>query len=345
MTRFTALSIFLAALILVGGCSSIKTSQKYAYTNNNQDVYTSAFPSNNVSGQLRRIQQSLARVISQATYTMYRFKYPYVTLEMIKRNGGPDGLAAVKSTYQTDKAGTAVCILNNNNHAVFLTAKHILAYPDTLISYRHSKNIPKKKYISSIGIRKGHQSSISIASNIFHVHIFATAKYKDLELLVSSDRGINLIPPLPISAGNAKRLRTGSFVYILGYPLGVSIVTRAIVSNPNYDGYGSFLTDAVSNHGVSGGLIIATDDNYHSFEWVGMAISAFASRQLYLIPDPSRQGTYWNHEIYTDTIYIAKKRTISYGLMNAISINEIVSFLFLHNNKLKKLGLATKRFF
>lgn len=148
--------------------------------------------------------------------------------------------------------------------------------------------------------------------------------------------------PLQIPAGNAKRLRLGSFVYVLGYPLGAPMVTRAIVSAPNYNSLGGFLTDAVFNHGISGGLIIASDDNFRSFQWVGMATAASATQHVYLVPDPSKTESYWNHEVYTDTIYISKKRTINYGLTESTPIEEIMSFLSSHAGKLQNKGLYLK---
>lgn len=340
MKRLVFLSIFI--LTVVSSCTSIKTHQRDIIPSSPNTSYSSSFPTKNVSAKLQQIQKSIQQVTAEAVYKMYHFKNRFVTRQMIRQAGGPDSLAARQSLYHNNKAGTAICILNNGSHAIFVTAAHILANPDTLISYRHGKNIPEGKYIATMGIKKGQRNYLMKGAKISLVHTLVKNAGKDLALFETSNDVIKSIPPISISIGNAKQLEVGSFIYILGYPLGISVVTRGIVSEPNYDTRGSFLTDAVSNHGISGGMIIATNDNFHSFEWVGMAVSALSTQRLYLVPEPSKKGIYWNHEAYTDTVYIAKKRRINYGLMDAIPINKIVSFLYFNANKINKYGLSIK---
>ena len=77
-------------------------------------------------------------------------------------------------------------------------------------------------------------------------------------------------PVFHYPVGKGKELDWGSFVYIFGYPINYQMVTKAIVSNPNRDEYGSFLVDAVVNNGMSGGIVLAIRDGVPNFEMVGM---------------------------------------------------------------------------
>jgi hypothetical protein len=118
------------------------------------------------------------------------------------------------------------------------------------------------------------------------------------------------------------------------------MVTCGIVSAPDYNGRGAFLTDALFNHGISGGLIIASRNNFRSFEWVGMAVTASASEYRFLVPDPSRSEKYETMEAYTDTAYISQQRLINYGVTQATPIEQILEFLFRNEDELQKLGLS-----
>jgi S1-C subfamily serine protease len=338
-------SIILIVLCTLGGCASVKQQTQSVNHRTSKHYYTSSFPSRDVSKQLQKIQKSVKRISSQAVYTMYSFKSQAVTMKMIQKAGSLDSLQTIKTSVHHGRTGTAVCILKNNKYAAFITANHILAFPDTLIAYRHGKHIPEKKYIASIGIKKKQQNYLIMAAAISPVRILAEDNIQDIALLTVSGPHIKAAHPLPVSVGQAKRLRVGTFVYILGYPLGAPMVTRAIVSDPNYDNRNGFLSDAVYNHGISGGLIIASKNNFRNFQWVGMAVSASATQQLYLVPDPSKIGSYWNHELYTDSIYISKKMTINYGFTESTPTEQIMAFLYGQTEKLQKLGLHVKNMY
>jgi hypothetical protein len=340
--KICLLSVILFALCALDGCASMKQQERPAAHGTDKKYYTSSFPTRDVSAQLQKIQQSVKRITSHASYTMYHFTSPAITIKTIQEAGNPGRLPSIKSTVHHNRAGTAVCILRNNDYAAFVTADHILAFPDTLIAYRHGKHIPENKFIETMGIKKKQQNYLIMAAKISPIHILAEDKIRDIALLTTSGANNKLAPPLPISAGKARRLRLGSFVYVLGYPLGAPMVTRGIVSDPNYNSLGGFLTDAIYNHGISGGLIIASNDNFHSFHWVGMATAASATQHFYLVPNPSKNGSYWNREVYTDTVYISKKQTINYGLTESTPIGQIMTFLKGQERKLKELGLHLK---
>lgn len=303
--------------------------------------YTAAFPSRDVSRQLSRIQQSVQRISSTAFYNTYYFNNRNVTLETLRKADNFGALSSRQSSIDQSKAGTAITIMKNKRHAILITTQHALAYPDTLIAYKKGSNIPRKTYIESIGIKQNQRNYIVTTSGLYDIDIIAEDVRQDMALirLNVSDTYLEA-SPLNIRIGKARDLQLGSFLYILGYPLGSPMVTRGIVSAPDYNGGGSFLTDALFNHGISGGLIIATRNNFQSFEWVGMAVTASATDQQFLVPDPERKDEYESMQAYTDTAYISERRIINYGITDATPIEEIMQFLLRNEDRLNRYGFS-----
>lgn len=333
---------FLVAALLCG-CASSNNQPAPRYPTDNQ-YYTSSFPNRDVSRKLTAIQESVLRITSTSIYSTYFFDdNANVTLEMLK---GADiaQLSSNRSTIDQSKAGTAIAILQNNRHVALITAEHVLYAPDTLISYKHGKNIPQNKFIHSAGIKIKKRNFLHTYNNLLKIDVLAKNKTDDLAL-IKIDRPSDSFntSTLSLNTGAAKYLKYGSFLYVFGYPLGTPMVTRGIVSAPNYDNQGNFLTDALFNHGISGGLIVASRDNFKSFEWVGMSVTASASEQYFLVPDPSRRQEYQNLETYTDTAFIAKKSIINYGVTQATPVEKILRFLYSNEDKLKRIGLSVTR--
>lgn len=330
---------YLVLLTLLGSCAS--SNESTLISTSEDGHYTSSFPTRDVSTQLTTIQQSVLRLTSTSIYVTYFFgDDDNLTLEMLYKANLND-LASDRSTIDQSKAGTAVSILQNDRHTALLTARHVLIAPDTLISYKRGTGIPANKFIRSAGIKIKQRNYLHTYNKLEEVDVLATNQSDDLAL-IKVDRPEDSFdaPPLPLNIGSAQNLKPGSFLYVFGYPLGSPMVTRGIVSAPNYDGRGTFLTDALFNHGISGGLIVASRDNFRSFDWVGMAATASASEQYFLVPDPSNQDRYSNFETYKDTIFVSQKKLINYGVTQATPIEKILKFLYRNEDDLDRLGLS-----
>lgn len=249
-----------------------------------------------------------------------------------------------KSTIDQSKAGTAISILQNDRYIALITAAHVLNAPDTLISYKRGANIPQNKFINSVGIKLKQRNYLHTFDNLLEIDVIATDPIDDLALIRvrNEDEENNFqAPPLRMKTGAALNLQFGSFIYVMGYPLGSPMITRGIVSAPNYDNQGNFLTDALFNHGISGGLIVASRDNFNSLEWVGMSITASASEQYFLVPDPTKKQQYRNLETYADTAFITRKNIINYGVTQATPIEKVLRFLYSNEDKLNRMGLSS----
>ena len=334
--------VFYSLIFLVlHSCASSDTSRRPFY-DVEKGYYTSAFPVRDVTPQLATIQRSILRITSTSIYTTYYIdSKTNLTFEEVKQQD-LNKITSHKSTIDQSKAGTAISILQNNQHTALVTAAHVLAAPDTLISFKRGPNIPENKYLYSISIKLKQRNYVHTYGDLKEIGLMAVNRINDLALIeIDNDDDSFIAAPLRITTGAAKKLRMGSFLYIMGFPLGSAMVTRGIVSAPDYDNQGNFLTDALFNHGISGGVILASRDNFNSLEWVGMSITASASEQNFLVPNPNMRQQYTNMQTYTDTAFVAQKSIINYGVTQALPIEKILLFLYENEDKLNRIGLSS----
>jgi hypothetical protein len=145
--------------------------------------------------------------------------------------------------------------------------------------------------------------------------------------------------------GKAKELEWGAFVYLFGYPAGYRVVTKAIVSNPNRDKYGAFLTDAVFNRGFSGGIVLAVRDGVPNFELVGMMKLVPGYHRYYLTPAKEGEQVDIDPNIpYKGDMYAESRTDIIYGVAPAIPAELIVDFLQTNQQHLARKGYDVQSF-
>jgi S1-C subfamily serine protease len=170
--------------------------------------------------------------------------------------------------------------------------------------------------------------------------ILAAEPKKDLAILgVSGLRSTHRIFFLDYPLGESRSLEWGSFVYLMGYPMGFQMITQGIVSNPNMDGKGSFLVDALFNRGFSGGIVLAVRDGVPNFELVGLAKSVSAQNKYVLRPLKDTSEYVYDPSIpYTGDIYVRTESEINYGITHAISIETIREFIQDHQDELIRQG-------
>ena len=337
------IALWSCVLLMAGACatSSPEAGGQTATSTSPGSNYTTAFPSKDVSKDLQRIQKSVKRISSTAIYVTYFFEDRLLTPDELKHID-LDDVSSRKMTNTESTAGTAVSTFSNSLRIALLTNAHVVSFPDTLISYRDQEGISPNTYVGSIKIKKSQNYLIYDLPNVGSFDVIASDESADLALLRVSQNNFPELsaPSLPVRPGNARDLRAGSFVYIMGYPKGYSMITRGIVSEANRNEEGDFLTDALFNRGISGGLMLASRDNFNSLEWVGMTNSAVGQSSRYLVPDPVKSYQYRSFDAYTDSIYVEEKVQITYGITQAIPINRIRSFLRDHADKLRRMGFS-----
>lgn len=306
--------------------------------------YTAAFPQTDVSGKLKQVQQSIVRIVATGFYESYSFD-KLVTLQDIKTNGAAK-IASTRYTFEESTAGTSIILDQNKKNFLLISSEHVVSFPDTSITYYEGDNYPSQRFVKSINIIRRKANLIYTGQEIQSFSIISTNERLDLALLdIKLDKINNLDQyPLNLKFGNSSFLQLGSFLYILGFPKGYAMITRGLASSSESWNDRFFVTDAVFNPGISGGPILASRDNFNSFEWVGMVSSATASHEDVLVPRPSPDKYSKITQPYPDTVFVAQKTRINYGIAQAIPINRIKEFLAENEEAIKKYGYSLEQF-
>ena len=131
----------------------------------------------------------------------------------------------------------------------------------------------------------------------------------------------------------------GYFVYLVGYPINLKIITKAIISSPRRDDAGSFLVDAVINPGFSGGLVLAIRDGVPNFELVGMVQWVPEEEESLIYPENLKTNSSYNPVVpYQGNLYVRKHSSIRYGIAKVIPVESIVTFLNENKEYLNQKG-------
>jgi hypothetical protein len=279
-------------------------------------------------------------------YSKNRYKSYIFSIQSQIRSSKIDDDVLKKTTeiqyYFDNLAGTSTIIFSEKNKIALLSCAHIFDRPDTIITYYEIKNDSKEKFIQSISFKIEQKNLVADFPNDSDLKILLMDQESDLVILNKEfivPRKMNT-PVIEYPFGRAKDLEWGSFVYIIGYPKGFQMITRAIVSQPNRNNKGSFLLDALFNRGMSGGLVMAVRDGVPNFEIVGIVNSAFSNNIDMLVPIEEQ---YYNENIpYDGNIYIKHKNFINYGMCLTISSEKIILFLKKNIDYLYKKGYDFK---
>lgn len=330
-------------LILIGSLTISCSNTSYVSTTEKQTpskYYTSAFPTRNISPSLQRAKNSLIRIVSTAYYQNYYFDDPRITLQDIKTND-LSKIADSQVSIENSSAGSAIVLQQNRDRSLLITCAHVVTSPDTTISYFEDDDIMTNKYIKSIKIKQ-QQSDIGFdGRRINQFSIIASDRFVDLAMLTIQSEEAELSKiSLPFDMGNSKNLQAGSFLYILGFPKGYPMVTRGMVSKFGDTESHIFTSDAIFNPGISGGLILASKDNYRTLDWIGMARSATVSKERMLVPRPDSSESDATIKPYTNIPYIVPKKRISYGITQGVPSYFIAEFINDHQKEIGKHGFS-----
>lgn len=346
----TRLFFLISLVALYGGLISCSGSQRstassfVAKPTTYSKYYTSSFPAQDVTEQLTRAQQSVVRIVATGLYENYLFERQFITLQDINTNS-PKKIASSYYGSEESTAGTSIIIDQTSDNSLLITCEHIVAFPDTVISYYEGDDIPPQTFIKSISLKKSQSNLVFLGTKLKSYDIISTDRRLDLALLnVDYGRDHDLEQhSLTTKFGDSSNLQLGSFLYILGFPKGYAMVTRGLASSAESWNDRFFTTDASFNPGISGGLILATNDNFSTFQWVGMASSATATREEVLIPRPQMEESSRAPRPYKDSIYVAEKTRINYGITQAIPINRIKDFLSDNKRAISQAGFSLNK--
>jgi hypothetical protein len=291
--------------------------------------------------------RSVKKLVAVFYYTTYQFTPGSMVTgaDLISGNYRKKTLGTI-STHEST-SGTATIVLKQDHRLALLTCAHILDSPDTLISYFAPTAEEPVPMIKSIAIKEKQQIFIKNLSGCGSFSILAIDREADLAIVGKEcEESIDSLSVFGFKRGNSGELEWGSFVYILGYPLGSLMVTKGIVSDPNSDQKGSFTVDALLNKGCSGGIILAIRDGIPNFEMVGIVKSLSTRLAYYLKPEQEIHAFHYNEFIpYSGNIYVGTNESINYGINYVISSGEITAFYKKHRIALHRLGYQMDDFF
>lgn len=339
----------LATVAAMAGCvryvESVRGPEPY---------YRSRFPAGDPSGQLRTMLESVRQIRTTAYYRTYEFDR-----ETAPAEGAPideELFARARDTVDADvsRRATGVVVGGSGRRALLLTANHVVHFPDTLVE-RFGGTAGDR----STGAAAGKIRSVAVLTRrvdwvvglpaLDPFEVLASDGRSDLAFLgVEYDEGEAPaeVPVLGASPGDPDRLSWGSFVYVLGYPAGYPMVTRAIVGDPGTasDRPGSFTVDGVWNRGMSGGLILAVRSEGDTLEWIGTARAAAFELEHRLVPEEGAGEAADPSVPYRGSVYLEEEERILYGIGLSTSVEAVRRFADEHRARLRDLGYELSRF-
>ena len=341
------LVIVLMCLFAIGfyGCS--KKTLQTVYPTLNDGRYDSEFPYRNCSQELDMIAKTVKKLYCLVEYDQFFFKESDQVRKQFITNSQFKRIAYRKSFYGESVHGTGTIIYNDGDRVAVLSCAHVVDYADTVFTWFYDELGSKTEAIESVSIKRKQQNFIRDLPGDGLLEIIATDNEKDIVILGNRFSNIGSeIRAFNYPTGNAVELEWGSFVYIMGYPGGHQMVTRGIISNPSPGKKGEFLTDALFNPGVSGGVVLAVRDGVPNFELVGIARSVSAKFKNVIKPGKeSHEEIYTPNVPYDGELYVKLEKEINYGVTFAIAIDEVADFYRKNRSVFVSRGYRLDKFF
>lgn len=315
-------------LLLLSACSTVNYKEIYPILADGK--YDSEFPYKGASDELREISSTVQRIHSSVFYKTYTFSEEINLILDNLKNINLRSAAISEGYADQTNSGTGTVIYFNEGKVAILTCAHIVEFPDTIISYFPNSEGGFTKYIQVIFIKERQSIYVAGFPEGSEFELLISDKKSDLALI---GKDYKILSDLRFSVfnypiGKGKELDWGSFVYIFGYPINNQMVTKAIVSDPNRDEFGSFLVDAVVNNGMSGGIVLAIRDGVPNFEMVGMIQWVPEEEENILAPKALKDNEGYNPIVpYKGDQYVKRFSSIKYGIARVISAEKISSFL------------------
>ncbi|MDO9510778.1 MAG: serine protease [Bacteroidales bacterium] len=336
--------LFVFVCVLLFSCS--RRTLQMVYPTLNDGKYDSEFPYRACSDQLLVISQSVKKLNTYADYSMYYFSENHKVKRSDIHKTEILQKAIQVSRSNESLSGTATVIQSDDGHVALLTCAHIVNFPDTIVSYFENKE-QSEKYVYSLAIKTSYIIFVRDFPERANLEILAMDTEEDIAILGQKiQQKDRKIPVFSYPLGHSKSLEWGSFVYVMGYPMGYPMITKGIVSNPDYDNKGSFLIDAILNTGFSGGVVMAIKDGVPNFELVGLGRSVSATHEYFLKPAHQRHEIVYNPYLpYEEEIFVGIRRDINYGITHVISTEKLKRFYQQNKKQLYEKGFDLSGFF
>lgn len=311
------------------------------------ELYDVLYPQKNPAPYFKEFSEIIKRIQVSLFYTSYYFDNDQrITLKTLEFQRAQK-LSRSKHVFNLSKIGTAIPLQVNNDGVLLVTCAHVVEAPNTIYSYRKEKGLPHDTYLRSVTILERVEYYVFEAPTVNNFQVIAKAEKADIAL-IQSIPGKNdplYVKTLDYPLGNSKKLQWGSPIFMFGFPINNRMMSTGIVSDPNADGKGSFLTNAYMNKGFSGGLVLALRGDVPNFEWVGIANAASSEHEFVLVPNKNQEAYFEEGQMYTDTLFLEKRLNINHGISKVVPTDEIRAFLESQEKKLFNLGYDLTSFY
>lgn len=339
-------SYFIVLVWWLAGCVAPRVDQVPVAVQADGE-YDSEFPNLATSQVLEKISQAVKQINSVAFYKSYHFPSGL----RVRSAQSLDSLLATMDNQMevinNSVYGTATIIQRTSNKILFLTSAHVISAPDTIRSYWIEGG---QEFLEGIAVKLDQTDSVLDLPGLgsVEVEILKIDAESDIALLAGSMVTVPdvVIPVFNYPIGRSRELQLGSFVYLIGYPMGLKMITSGLVSTKNYKKTGSFLINIPFNEGMSGGIILALRDGPPHFELVGLAKSVSANRINVLTPREDQGLEYYSSNYpYEGETFVKQLNIIHYGVSFTTSSEEILRFFKENERDLLRQGFDLRNLY
>lgn len=291
----------------------------------------------------------IKRIQTTTYYTTYFFDSDQHISRKILQFQKVQKLSRNKRDFVDSGTGTAIALTKSLERILLITCDHVVDANDTIYVYRDNKLKTFDSPLKSVSILNKVDYLLFDSPELSSFTVLATEPENDLALIVGRlpDNKNNpyYIETLKFELGTEKRMRWGSIIYAFGFPMGFKMMTKGLVSDPQKESHFYILSDIQFNPGISGGLVLAINGETNKFEWVGLASSASSTAEFVLSPKTNALNEQEDFQIYTDTIFVQRKKNINYGITRSVKATIVKDFLKKSKKAADGLGLDVTKFY
>lgn len=289
--------------------------------------------------KLEPVIDSVNRILVSTHFDTYRFdEEDEITLKDIRADSTI--LEDADSTFDIEtRGGTAIFLDVADGYPLILTTNHIIDHSDTVATY-YEDDFGNETGIAELRINERVERYVPAFREIGRLDILVSDAENDVAFL-TGENPFDLsddVEYMRVELGSPELLDWGTKVFTIGYPLGNEMLSTAMVSEPDRDGNGGFLIDALFNPGFSGGAILAVNNDDHSLELVGMARSASADAEFFLRPARAGITEFDTGFQYEGPMYLDHARRINYGIVQNVSVSLIKEVMEQNRSVLEDAG-------
>ncbi len=336
---FSFFSLLLSAFLFIG-CSGSKNTAVERPDLETNTRYISSTGSDFMRDEIKKGMKSVKRLHNSVSYRTYQFDLNKLPTQDELTNVDFEQRSVQSNVDHQSRAGSALILSNRRGKTVLLTAAHTVVFPDTV--WHFANTVGSSPKVEAVSVLQNVSRMLIGSDDVYGFELTLSDVDRDLAMLTLNWEPLDRprLNSLELPVGSSMDLDWTDEVYAIGFPLGVEMVTRAMISKSSQTGRRSMVLDASFNRGFSGGSIFAVRGDGSGMEWVGMISSASGERVDFLIPGSINDDDYRPDTEYRGTIYTRRTQQINYGITFAVGVDEIKDFYREHSNELRRLRIS-----